>query len=166
MRTRLFMPLLALIILAGCGGASPGATTKPGGPGGQTATSKPGGAVDCAAIKTAAQQLLAVQLLAQLKTPDTVESIKSKAIGNLDLDAFLAAMAVLHALDAYPSVLGDPKAAIDFYEKAGKAAKVLFATDPMTQVAIDKFNSENVGTVAEFIGHQTAIAGAMGEAGC
>jgi hypothetical protein len=165
MRKRLVAPILMLILLAGCGGASPGATAKPGGPGGQVATNKPAGAVDCAAINMAAQQLFAVQLLAQLKTPDTIESIKTKAIGNLDLDAFLAALVVLHALDAHPSVLGDPKAAIDFYEKAGKAAKVLFATEPMTQAAIDTYN-QNVGTVSDFISHQAAISGAMGEAGC
>ena len=129
------------------------------------ATSKPAGQVDCDAIKTAAQELIAVQFLAQLKTPDTIKSIKNKEIGGLDLDAFLAALQKLHALDAYPSVLGDPKAAIDFYEKAAKAAKVLFATDPMTQAAIDTYNL-NVGTVSDFLGHQAAISGALGEAGC
>ncbi len=116
-------------------------------------------------MKTAAQKLLMVQLLAQLRTPDTIEQIRTKQIGGLDLDAFLAAMHDLHALDAYSSPLGDPKAAIDFYEKAGKAAQVLFAADPITQAAIDTYN-ENVGTVAEFLGHQIAIAGAMDAAGC
>jgi hypothetical protein len=165
MKTRFVSPILMLILLAGCGGAIPGATTKPGATSGTAATTKPGGAIDCAAIKTAAEQLIAIQFLAQLKTPDTIESIKNKEIGNLDLDAFLAAMHTLHALDAYPSVLGDPKAALDFYEKAGKAAQVLFATEPMTQAAIDTYN-QNVGSVADFIGHQAAISGAMGEAGC
>jgi hypothetical protein len=116
-------------------------------------------------MKTAAQQLLGVQLLAQLKTPDTIESIKTKAFGNLDLDTFIAALGVLHALDGYPSVLGDPKAAIDFYIKAAEAAKVLFATEPMTQAAIDTYN-QNVGTVGDFLAKQSAISGAMGEAGC
>jgi hypothetical protein len=164
MRTRLVTPILLIAFLAGCGGSTPGATSK-GGATGQTSTGKPAGAVDCAAIRTAAEQLLAVQLLAQLKTPDAIESIRNKAIGNLDLDAFLAALQVLHALDAYRSVLGDPKAAIDFYVKAAKAAQVLFATDPMTQAAIDAYN-QNVGTIADFLGHQAAISGAIGEAGC
>jgi hypothetical protein len=151
--------MLLLALLAGCGSAIPGGTSKP------AATGKPAGQVDCDALKTAGQQLIAVQLLAQLKTPDTIESIKNKEIGNLDLDAFLAALKVLHALDAYPSVLGDPKAAIDFYEKAGKAALVLFATEPMTQAAIDTYN-QNVGSVGDFLSHQAAITGALGEAGC
>ena len=159
MKTRLVMPILMLALLTGCGRASPGGTSKP------AATGKPAGQVDCDAIKTAGQQLIAVQFLAQLKTPDTIESIKNKEIGNLDLDAFLEALEVLHALDAYPSVLGDPKAAIDFYVKAAKAAQVLFATDPMTQAAIDAYNL-NVGTVGDFLSHQAAISGAMGEAGC
>lgn len=165
MQTRLVAPILMLILLAGCGGASPGGSAKPGPTGGQAPTGKPAGQVDCAAINTAGQQLLAIQFLAQLKTPDTIESIKNKQIGSLDLDAFLAAMQVLHSLDAYPSVLGDPKAAIDFYEKAGKAALVLFATEPMTQAAIDTYNL-NVGSVADFLSHQAAIAGAIDEAGC
>jgi hypothetical protein len=160
MRIKLVLPLLLITVLAACGGASPGATTKPGATSGTAATNKPGAAVDCAAMTTAAQQLLAVQLLAQL-----IQSIKSKAIGNLDLDTFLAAMHTLHALDGHASVLGDPKAAIDAYENAAKAAKVLFATDPMTQTAIDTYN-QNVGTVSDFLSHQAAISGALSEAGC
>jgi len=79
--------------------------------------------------------------------------------------ATLGALQVLHALDSYSSPLGDPKAAIDTYEKAGEAAQVLFATEPITQAAIDTYN-ESLGTVGEFIGHQAAIAGAMDEACC
>lgn len=165
MKTKILAPILLLTILAGCGGAGLGGTSKPGATGAPASTGKPAGQVDCDAIKTAAVQLISVQLLAQLNTPDSIESIKSKAIGNLDLDTFLGAMQTLHALDAYPSVLGDPKAAIDFYIKAAKAAKVLFATEPMTQVAIDAY-MQNVGTVTDFLGHQAAISGAMGAAGC
>lgn len=164
MKIRLVAPLLMLFLLAGCGATSPGSTAKPGATG-SAATAKPGAKVDCAAIKTAAQQLISIQLLAQLNSADSIASIKDKAIGNLDLDAFIAALQTLHALDAYPSVLGDPKAAIDFYIKAAKAAKVLFATEPVTQAAIDTY-MKNVGTVSEFLGHQAAISGALGEAGC
>ncbi len=63
------------------------------------------------------------------------------------------------------SPLGDPKAAIDTYEKAGEAAKVLFATEPVTQAAIDTYN-QNVGSVGEFLSHQIAISGALDAAGC
>jgi hypothetical protein len=165
MRIKTLLPLLLVAIVAACGG-NPGGTSgaKPAtaGPGSTT----PAGQVDCAAIETAGEQLIAIQLMAQLRNPETVASIRDKQIGNLDLDALLAALAVLHALDGYASPLGDPKAAIDSYETAAKAAKELFANEPITQAAIDAFNAENVGTVATFLGRQAAIAGAIGEAGC
>ena len=173
MRIRLVLPALMVALLAGCGGGGTASNANPSTAGSQpsagqaSATAAPAGngQVDCTAINTAAQQLLMVQLLAQLRTPDSVGPIKAKEIGNLDLDAFLAGMHVLHALDSYSSPLGDPKAAIDFYEKAGQAAQTLFATDPITQAAIDTY-LENVGTVADFLGHQIAISGAIDAAGC
>ena len=158
MRIKLVVPVLLVVLLAACGGGTASSGNPP-------ASNGQAGTVDCAAIDTAAQQLLAVQFLAQLKTPDTIEAIKAKEIGNLDLDAFLAAMEDLHALDSFESPLGDPKAAIEVYETAGKAAKVLFATEPLTQAAIDTYN-QSVGTVTEFLGHQVAIAGALDAAGC
>jgi hypothetical protein len=166
---RVITTALLVVAVAACGGTSTASNPNPPA-GSQAATgqaSNPpaGGKVDCVAIKAAAVELLGVQLLAQLKTPDTIASIKSKSIGNLDVDRFLAAMQTLHALDSYKSALGDPKPAIEAYEKAATAAKVLFATDPMTQAAIDTYNT-NVGTTTEFLGHQTAIAGAMDAAGC
>ena len=91
--------------------------------------------------------------------------VRDKVIGDFDPDTFLAAMQQLHALDGQASVLGDPKAAIEAYEDAAQAAKTLFATDPVTQDAIDAY-SEHVGPVAQFLGHQAAIAGAMDAAGC
>jgi len=174
MRIRLVIPVLLATLLAACGGGGSGgsptvtssaAAGQPSSGQSADAATPAAGSADCAKITTAAQQLLMIQFLAQLKTPDVIESIKSKAIGNLDLDTFLAGMHDLHALDSYASPLGDPKAAIDFYEEAGKAAQVLFATDPMTQAAIDTYN-QHVGTVAEFLNHQIAISGAMGAAGC
>jgi hypothetical protein len=170
MRSRLVSSVLAVAVLAACGGgAAPTANLSTGGapPAASAAASAPAGngAVDCSALKTAAQQLLYIQFLAQLKTPETIEQVKARQIGDLDLDKFLAGMHDLHALDTHPSPLGDPKAAIDFYEKAGAAAKVLFATEPITQAAIDAYNV-NVGTVGDFLGHQVAISGALGEAGC
>jgi hypothetical protein len=174
MQIKLVVPTLLVVLVAACGGsggtgASPNATTPAVQPSAaQAASAAPpagNGKVDCAAINTAAQELLSVQLLAQMRTPDAVASIKSKAIGNLDVDKFLAAMHTLHALDGQTSPLGDPKAAIDFYEQAGQAAKTLLATDSPTQAAIDTY-LKSVGTVGDFIGHQMAISGAIGAAGC
>ena len=174
MRSRLVVPVLMVALLAACGGGSGAApSVKPSVPTGQASSGPPSGStapagngkVDCAAVKGAAQQLLKVQFLAQLKTPDIIEQIKAKQIGNLDLDTFLASMDALHALDAYTSPLGDHKAAIDAYEAAGKAAQVLFAVEPITQAAIDTYNQE-VGTVAAFLGHAPKILAAMDAAGC
>ncbi len=163
MRIKLVSPVLLVVLLAACSGGGPASSANASIA--QASSGQGSGSVDCTAMNTAAQQLLAIQFLAQLKNPDTIESIKTKSIGNLDLDVFLAAMHDLHALDSHASPLGDPKAAIDIYEKAGKAAQVLFATVPMTQAAIDAYNL-NVGTVTEFLGHQIAIAGALDDAGC
>jgi hypothetical protein len=167
MRIRLVIPALLVVLLAGCGSAGAPSSANPSSTRQEPGASVPagGGQVDCAAIKGAAQQLLAVQFLAQLRNPDTVEQIRTGQIGGLDLDKFLVGMNDLHALDSFSSPLGDPKAAIEVYEKAGKAAQVLFATEPITQAAIDTYN-ENVGTVSEFLSHQVAIAGAIDAAGC
>lgn len=77
----------------------------------------------------------------------------------------LAALATLHALDGFSSPPGDPKAAIEVYEKAVGAAKVLIAKDQMTQADVDTYY-ETVGSIGEFLGKQTAISGPMDEAGC
>lgn len=175
MRTRIVLPALLIVLFAACGGGSPAASGNPPAAS-QTAATQPSaastpagnggtGAIDCTKLKAAAAQLLMVQFLAQLKDADTIAQVKARTIGNLDLDAFLAAMQDLHALDSVQSPFGDAKASIAVYEKAARAAKVLFATDPMTQAAIDTYN-ENVGTLTDFLGHQVAISGAMDAAGC
>jgi uncharacterized membrane protein YgdD (TMEM256/DUF423 family) len=161
MKTRAALSILFAFLLVACGGTgAPGSTakTQPG------TTQKPGTAVDCTKLKAAVAQLIGLQFLAQLTTPDNIASIKS--IGNLDLDAMLSALGDLHALDSVSTPLGNAKASIDAYEKAAKAAKVLIAMNPVTQAAIDAYNKDNVGTVADFLGKQVAISGAMGEAGC
>lgn len=171
MRTKFVLSALLVALLAACSGGSSGSSGSSGAssnanPTPTAATASAGhGNVDCAKINTAARELLELQYMAQLRTPDAVAQVKTHQIGNLDLDKFLAAMHDLHALDSLASPLGDPKPAIDFYETAGKAAKVLFATDPMTQAAIDTYN-QNVGKVAEFLGKQITISAAMGAAGC
>lgn len=168
MRTKLVTPALFVVVfLAACGGgtATNSNPTAAATSGAVTQAPAATGKADCAALKAAAVELIDVQFLAQLKTADTIAQVKARQIGNLDLDKFLAAMHVLHALDNHPGVLGDPKAAIDFYEKAATAAKELFATEPMTQAAIDKYNA-NVGTITAFLSHQGAISASMGEVGC
>ena len=167
MKTKVASLLFSVVVLAACGGSAPGQTSNSNGNPPPAATSGPpgGGSVDCAAMKAAAEQLIGIQLLAQMTTLETAETIKDGNIGNLDPDKMLAALATLHALDGYVSPLGDPKAAIGVYERAAEAAKVLFAKDPMTQADVDAYY-ETVGSIGEFLGKQIAISGAMDEAGC
>ena len=160
MKTKLALTVLLLVVLSACGGAGGPASTAKGG----AATSKPAGNVDCTAMKAAAAQLIGLQFLAQLTTPESIESIKS--ISSFDLEGMLTALTDLHALDSVSTPLGDAKASIDFYQKAAKAAKTLLAMNPVTQAAIDAYNKDNVGTVADFLGKQVAISGAMSAAGC
>lgn len=181
MRTRLVAAALILgltVTLVSCGGGSSDSSSSDGD--GDAATTAPassdsgsddgsdsssGGDVDCAAIDDATQQLISVQLLAQLKDVATVEQIESNSVGSLDIDEFLAGMETLHQLDGYSNPLGDPKEAITLYEEAAAQAKELFDADPPTQEAIDAYQ-ESIGGPAEFLSHQTAIAGARDEAGC
>ncbi len=184
MRTRLLAATVIFgltVVLASCGGGSSDASSSDGGVGSDQTTAAPtsgdggsdsesdsgskGGDVDCAQIKEAAQQFLSIQLLAQLDSPENVAAVKDGTIGNYDADAFLAAMKTLHQLDGYSSPLGDPKEAIDSYEAAAQQAQALFDADPPTQAAIDDYMT-SIGSTAEFIGHQAAIAGALDKAGC
>jgi hypothetical protein len=161
------------LLLAACGGGSSDAASSDGGDGGGTSTTaapssdsgSKGGDVDCDEITDAAQQLISIQLLAQLDSPETVEQIKSNQIGALNLDSFIAGMETLHQLDGYAGPLGDPQAAIDLYIDAAKQAQTLFDANPPTQAAIDEYQA-SIGTTGDFLSHQTAIAGGLEEAGC
>ena len=174
MRTRLLTPILFIVLVAACSsGGGAASTATPAAPG-QTAAGQPAdsaapagnGSVDCTKVKAAlAKIIVSVQLLAQIHDPAAVEALKSKTIGNVDPDEFLAALADLHALDGQTSVMGDPKAAVDAYEAAGQAAKTLFAKSTVTQADIDTYN-QSVGSLTDFLGHQTALAGAMDSAHC
>ena len=183
MRTRLATVSVlaaAAILLAGCGGGGSSDSSKSDGGSGTTATTKADtgstdsggsgggsgkGDVNCAAVKEAAQSLISVQLLAQIKDPQSVADLKSKTFGNLDLKKFAADMKVLHQLDNSSGPLGDPKAAIDVYERAAKDAQALFDADVPAQADIDAYNA-SIGSTAEFLGHQVAISGALDQAGC
>ncbi len=174
MRTRLLTPTLFIVLLAACSSGGGAASTATAAAPGQTAAGQPAdsaapagnGSVDCTKVKAAlANIIVPVQLLAQIHDPASVEALKSKTIGNVDPDAFLAALADLHALDGQTSVMGDPKAAIDAYEAAGQAAKTLFAKSAVTQADVDAYN-QTVGSLTDFLGHQTALAGAMDAAHC
>ncbi len=179
MRPRLLSLALVALVAAACGGAastpSPTAAAvapsaaNPSVAASEAAASGGGGgtgSVDCTALQPAgAQLIIGAQILAQLRTPDAVASIKSGTTLTFDPDAFVAAMQSLHVLDGHATPLGDPKPAIDAYVAAGQAAKDLLAKDSVTQADIDAYLTK-VGTVGDFLGKQLAITGALSAAGC
>jgi hypothetical protein len=166
MQRRLASSIVLCVVLAACGAGpgGPGGTSGPGATNRPASTQAGGGDVDCAAIRSAAEKLIGIQLLAQITTPQSIETLKS--IGNLDLDEMLTALDDLHALDGIDSPLGSPRESIKHYEAAAAAAKALFAMEPVTQAAIDAYNEAHVGTIGEFLGKQAAISSAIGEADC
>jgi hypothetical protein len=174
MRSRLLSLALVAAVAAACGGSGASSTSNPSTAAASSAASHAAastgtggtGKVNCASLKEAgAQLILGTQILAQIRTPDTVASVKDKSFGNFDPDAFIAAMQQLHVLDGVSSPLGDPKAAIDAYITAAQAAKDLLAKSSVTQADVDAY-LKNVGSVTDFLGKQMAISGAMSAAGC
>ena len=175
-----FVLLLTTASCGSSGGASNGAS---GGGGGSTTIAGPGGGsssdgstdgggrtsgkVDCAAIKTAAPDLIvSVQLLAQLTTPGAVASVKDHTVGNFDADRFLASMKTLHSLDGTKSVVGgNVKDSINAYEQAATKAKVLLAANPPSQAQLDDY-AKGIGSIQDFLRNQSTISGAIATANC
>jgi hypothetical protein len=174
MRSRLLSLTLVAVVAAACGGGGAASTSNPSAAAPSSAATQAAastgagstGKVDCASLKDAGGELIiGSQLLAQMRTPDSVQAIKDKTVGNFDPDKFIAAMQQLHALDGVSSPLGDPKPAIDAYIAAGTAAKELLAKSSVTQADIDAY-LKSVGSISDFLGKQMAISGAMSAAGC
>ena len=176
MRSTLLSFALVAVLAAACGSAGGASTSNPSSAAASSAASQAAastaagggtGKVNCSSLKDAgAQLIIGAQVLAQLRTPETVQGVKDKTIGgDFDPDKFIAAMQQLHALDSVNSPLGDQKAAIDAYIKAAQAAKTLLAKSTVTQTDIDAYLT-NVGSITDFLGKQMAISGAMSTAGC
>ena len=186
---RLLLPLLAAVALVSCGGSdgddssdstsasdassaettsdddASDATTADESAADETSGNSPGD-VDCDEIDAAVAEVgVPLQLMAQVRDPENLQSIKDGVMGPFDVDAFLAAIAQLRVLEAYDSPLGDPGESLDAYEDAGVALKALFAKEAATQADIDEYNT-HVGEVGAFLGHQMAIAGALDQVGC
>src|SRR5687767_12423374 len=165
--------LLCVSLLVACGSdadksGSGGATSEPGISATETAPDgdESGGAVDCAEVRSALTTMgIPLQLMAQVRDPSSIQTLKEPPVGPIDMDAFLAAIADLRVLEAYPSPLGYVKDSFDSYEQAGVALKGLLEEEAVTQADIDAYNAK-IGPAGEFLAKQSAIAGAMGEAGC
>ena len=124
-----------------------------------------GGAVDCSAITKddLAKFLVYTQILAQIRTPDTVAAIKSKTITDYTPESFAAILAKLQVLAGHPAAgMGDPAAALEFYSKANDSAKALLDSASVTQAQLDAYQAQ-VGGVASILSKQVAINAAIGE---
>lgn len=169
--------LIAVFLLAACsGGDDSGSSPTLPGDGGGNATTDDGGSddggsdgsgqIDCDTVTAALSDIgVPVQLMAQVRDPATLAAIKEGTVGNLDIDAFLAAIDVLHALDSFDGPLGDPKESLDAFEEAGTEMKALLAADAPTQADIDAYNT-TIGSAGDFLGLQVAIAGGLDAANC
>jgi len=157
------------VILAGC--SSP-ATTSGGSQAGSTpavTTSTPagnakGGSVDCTAMSgdSAATYTVGVQLLAQLRSQDSVDLIKNGTV-SYDPDAMGKILTKLKSLAGH-GVLGDPGKDIDVYIAANdKARDILAVSGPVPQAMFDDLSTIE-GDVGSFIGRQVSINAAYSDA--
>ncbi len=157
------------LILAGC--SSPATTTGAAQAGSTPAVTSTtpasgakGGSVDCTALSgdAGATYIVGIQLLAQLTTQDSVDSLKAGVL-NYDPDAMGAILVKLKSLAGH-SILGDPGPDVDFYIQANDMAReILAVSGPVPQ---DKFDALKAleGDPGSFLGHQLSINAAYDDA--
>ena len=176
MRSTLLTFALVAVLAAACGSAGGSSTSNPSSAAASSAASQAApstaagggsGKINCSSLKDAtAQLLIGAQVLAQLRTPETIQALKDGTVGpDFDPDKFIAAMQQLHVLDSVSSPLGDQKTAIDAYIAAAQGAKALLAKSSVTQADIDAY-VKSIGSITDFLSKQAAISGALSTAGC
>jgi hypothetical protein len=129
------------------------------------------GAIDCAKVKPAlANLVLAIQILAQMRTPEQYDLVKKGTV-TFDPKQTAADLEAIRPLEGVnlPTALGGPgavKKSIDLYVQANDlATQNLAVDDPFTQ-AKGKELADLTKDTATFLRGQTAIAAALGEAKC
>jgi hypothetical protein len=155
------------LILAGC--SSPATTSGDTQAGSTPAVTTPasdggGGSVDCTALSgdAGATYTVGLQLLAQMRSQDVVDSMKASGI-TYDPDAMAAILTKLKSLAGH-SVLGDPGPDVDFYLSANEKARAILAIDgPVPQAMFDDLAAFE-GDLGTFLGRQISISSAYGEA--
>jgi hypothetical protein len=164
--TALVAVTLALT-LAGCSSpaSTPGDTQAGSTPAVTTpATDGGGGDVDCTALSgdDAATYTVGIQLLAQIRSQDTVDSMKGSGL-TYDPEAMDRILTKLKSLAGH-GVLGDPGPDVDFYLEAnGKARDILAVSGPVPQSMFDDLIAFE-GDVGDFITRQISISAAYDEA--
>ena len=158
----------AAFTLAGCGSDSPeppaGADDTPaaqadGDNGDDAAT----GTIDCSQIDGAllADYSIYIQMLAQLKSPDSLEGFTALGFSPEKLQVALENLEPVRA--AGVSALGDSGAALDYYLALNAAMTDIYAKgDAVTQADIDAYN-ELAGPTEDVLYHQLAINGPLSD---
>jgi len=157
-------PVLVAVSLALVGCSSP--TSSPVGPAPtDTAHGTGGTSIDCTVLKapSIADYIVGIQVLAQLRSQDSVDLIKSGTLA-YDPTVMESTLTALKALAGHgvPG-LGDPGPDVDFFLGANSLAKDILATDgPVPQAKFDAIAAYE-GDVGTFLGHQLSINAALGE---
>ena len=132
--------------------------------GGDSSSPAAGGTVDCSALTKddLAKFLVYTQVLAQIRTPDTLAAIKAKSMTDYTPESLAAILDKLQVLAGHPAPgMGDPGAAVDFYVKANDSVKAMLDSATVTQAQLDAYQAQ-VGGVASILGKQVAINAAIG----
>ena len=176
--TRLVISVTAAAgILGGCtGNDSPKAVDTASGvvaetsvgegvPVGTAAPAVPSGSVNCKLIRdpTIVQSLIGLQILPQLRSQSTVDSLRNGILNYkpADLATYLEALIPLGGTSYGP--FGDPADAIAKYVAANKkAGEILELEGPVPQAKFDEL-AAIVGDIGTFIGAQAGIGAAIDE---
>ena len=132
--------------------------------GGDSSSPAAGGTVDCSALTKddLAKFLVYTQVLAQIRTPDTLAAIKAKSMTDYTPESLAAILDKLQVLAGHPAPgMGDPGAAVDFYVEANDSVKAMLDSASVTQAQLDAYQAQ-VGGVASILGKQVAINAAIG----
>jgi hypothetical protein len=122
------------------------------------------GSIDCAAIdkEKVAEYALYVQLLAQLNTPNQLETFASMGYTPEKFDAALDNIEPVRSLGA--GQFGDPGEAIDFYRGLNDSVSGLLAKgDAVTQADVDAYVAQT-GGVDNVISKQLTINAPLSDA--
>jgi hypothetical protein len=171
---------VAALALSACGGSSASATlnnaianaskaasvaaSAASANAGETAPAS-GGSVDCSGITKddLAKYLVYTQLLAQVKSADTVASLKAKQFSDYTPEAMSAILAKLGVLAGHPAAgFGDPADSLAYFTKANDALAAMIAADAPTKAQLDAYTAALGGT-ATAIGKQLPVNAAIAQ---
>jgi len=118
-----------------------------------------GSSVDCSGITKddLAKYLVYTQVLAQVRTADTVAALKAKQFSDYTPEAMSAILAKLAVLAGHPATgFGDPAESLAYFTKANSLVAAMIAADAPTQAQLDEYKTALGGTAAA-IGKQLPV---------